>query len=97
MDIDREKVADYNSRNIGGRAMLNETVKAQLQQAATGVRQTLDESVAELRGDPKMVKIFETQKALNNLEEMLGQPKTSLAEVFGLEAPAADKVETSTQ
>lgn len=75
--------------------MFDETVKNQLEQALRGIRETLEASVADLKQDPKMVKIIETQIALNNLEGMLDRPKTSLAEVFGLESSEAKESSTA--
>ena len=65
--------------------MFDETVKAQLEQALTGMRQNLESGVAELKGDPRMAEIIESHKKLNDLENMLDRPTTSLAELFGLE------------
>lgn len=65
--------------------MFDDTVKAQLEQALTGMRQNLESGIMELRDDPKMALIIESHRKLNDLENMLDRPKTSLAELFGLE------------
>jgi hypothetical protein len=65
--------------------MFDDTVKAQLEQALTGMRQNLEAGVADLKSDPKMALIIESHRKLNDLESVLDKPKTSLAELFGLE------------
>lgn len=73
--------------------MLDQTLREQLQTIASGIRESLETHVAALKSDSKMVEIIETQKNLNKLEEMLGLPKTGLAQIFGLEE-ASEKLES---
>lgn len=48
------------------------------------IRRMLDEKVSAIKSDPKMEEIIKVHGALNSIEDLLGEPQTSLADVFKL-------------
>lgn len=65
--------------------MLDERAKAHILNAVSETKRILDEYVDALKHNPMMTQIIETHHALNRLEDMVDEPKTSLAAIFGLQ------------
>jgi hypothetical protein len=59
-----------------------------LKDAAAAIRRTAEEKVTALKATPEMVELLKLHQSLNTLEELLGDPKTTLAEIFALDAGA---------
>jgi len=57
-----------------------------LKAAAEQVRQQLQDKVEAIKSDPQMAEVLKLQKGLNSLEDLLGEPHTSLSELFGLDS-----------
>ncbi|MBV8518154.1 MAG: hypothetical protein JO197_12200 [Acidobacteria bacterium] len=58
--------------------------------AAEELKRKIDEKVMAMKADPSMAEVLRLQQGLNALEEIVGQPKSTLAQLFGLDAPTAD-------
>jgi len=58
--------------------------------AAEELRRKIDEKVGVIKADPNMAEVLRLQQGLNALEEIVGQPKSTLAQLFGLDAPTAE-------
>jgi hypothetical protein len=58
-------------------------MSAEIQNAADVLRSKASEKVEEMKGDPRMVEVIQFIAALNALEVVLQQPKTTLAALFG--------------
>ena len=61
---------------------MDDTLKA----AADQVKQQLRDKVEAIKADPQMAEVLKLQKGLNSLEDILGEPYTSLSELFGLDS-----------
>ncbi|MFQ5965227.1 MAG: hypothetical protein ACE5KZ_13210 [Candidatus Scalinduaceae bacterium] len=48
------------------------------------LRKRLAEIIEEIKADSRMVEMFKIHQAINSLEDCIGEPKTSLAQAFGL-------------
>src|SRR5437764_15290967 len=55
-----------------------------LKDAAAEIRRRIEESVATIKAMPQMADITAAIQTLNGLEDLMKEPRTSLAEVFGL-------------
>ncbi len=53
--------------------------------AAEKLRQELDQKVEKLKADPIMAEVLRLHTALNTLEDLLQEPHTSLAVIFGMD------------
>lgn len=80
--VDNAVRASLESSLIALRGSLKSSVKDLKLEAFRGPRES---SVKALKHDPRMIQIIDTHRALNTLEDVLEQPKTSLAKVLGLE------------
>jgi hypothetical protein len=65
--------------------VIDDTAKIAIESSMAQVKRSLESNVDALKHDLRMAQIIETHRALNTLEGLLGRPKTSLAQVFGLE------------
>lgn len=54
-------------------------------EAVNKLRQDLEDQISAIKEDPKMAEVLRLHSALNVMEDLLKQPKTSLSELFGLE------------
>ena len=59
--------------------------------AANELLAKIQEKVSAIKKDPKMAEILSLQQALNGIEEHLKRPKTTMAQVFGLDGPTAEE------
>ena len=80
--LDDATRAALESALIASRGSLKSSVKALKPEALGG---SLESIVEALKHDPRMTQIIDTHQALNTLEDVLELPKTSLAQIFGLE------------
>lgn len=55
-----------------------------LLESISELKRRLEDNIAELRDNPKMAEVLKVHKALNTLEDLVGESKTSLPEAFGL-------------
>jgi hypothetical protein len=54
-----------------------------IKEAAAEIRRRIEDKVAELRATPAMTEVMTLHPSLNALEDVLREPRTSLAEFFG--------------
>jgi hypothetical protein len=75
----------YNHFSKGALAMLDDVARVALEAAKNQVKRSLEGNVEALKHDPRMSQIIETHQALNKIEDLLSEPKTPLAQIFGLQ------------
>lgn len=59
---------------------MNDTLMASI----TELRRKLENDVNDLKNDPKMAEVIKIYTALNTLEDLVGEPRTSLTRIFNL-------------
>src|SRR6266702_6527734 len=67
----------------------------EIQTAADKLRGQIAEKVATIKGDPQMIEVIQLLAALNGLEPLLQQPKTTLSSFFALNGEAASAGSTT--
>ncbi len=60
---------------------MNDNLRGTIKQ----LKEQIEQSVLEIKADPRMVEIIKIHRALNTIEELCGQPQTSLAQLFAPE------------
>lgn len=63
--------------------------------AVDELKRKISEKVEALKADPTMAEVFRLQQGLNALEEIVGHPKSTLPQLFGLDAPAGESAQAS--
>jgi hypothetical protein len=61
---------------------MNEEIRS----AANAIRKEMDGRIAAIKANPEMAEVLRLQRALNAMEDLIGDQHTTLAQVFGLDA-----------
>lgn len=64
-------------------------MSATFKAAADEMRQMIEAKIGEIKSDPRMAEVLKLHQSLNGIQDLLGEVRTPLEELFGLTASAA--------